>query len=82
MPRPGSSTHRGYGAAYQRARQALLADSPACHWCGRPGADTADHLPSLVEAGRPHLQLVPSCGPCNFGRRPERRRSAPPSREW
>lgn len=84
MPRPGSSHHRGYGAAYRRARAALLAGSPPCHWCGAP-ATTADHEPPIQVAGRPHLQLVPACATCNYGRRsntPNLGRSAPPSRDW
>ena len=81
MPRPGSSSHRGYGAAYRRARAALLAGGPPCHWCGAP-ATTADHEPPIQVAGRPHLNLVPACAPCNYGRRPAQPTSAPPSRDW
>jgi hypothetical protein len=81
VPRPGSSTRRGYGAAYRRARAALLESNPACHWCGAP-ATTADHEPPIAVAGQAHLQLVPACAPCNYGRRPERGTSAPPSRDW
>ena len=29
---------------YRQARARLLAESDTCHWCGHPGADTADHL--------------------------------------
>lgn len=82
MPRPGTRQQRGYGRAYQLARKRLLASSPACHWCGAP-ATTADHEPPIAEVGYPHLQLVPSCGPCNFGRRSRRPAvQAEPSRAW
>jgi hypothetical protein len=84
MPRSRtSSTARGYGQAYRRARAALLASSPPCHWCGAP-ATTADHEPPIAVVGTPHLNLVPACRRCNFGRR----RGEPvhvvdsPSREW
>lgn len=73
MPKPGTRQVRGYGPAYQRARAALLAGNPRCHWCGA-AATTADHEPPLEVVGHPHLSLVPACGPCNFGRR---RRSTP-----
>ena len=66
-----TTTERGYGWEYQQARARLLADGPACHWCG-VRATTADHVPPL---GRWPTRstwtgvLVPACGPCNFGRR-------------
>src|SRR5207244_2359020 len=72
---------RGYGLAYQKAREAVLAGQPPCHWCGAWPATTADHVPSIAEVGRPHLQLVPACAPCNFGRRPTRK-AVSPSRAW
>lgn len=79
-----NTTARGYGRAYQLARKRLLADNPPCHWCGAP-ATTADHEPPVAIAG-PHLNLVPACGPCNFGRnnnlRWERRRAISASRVW
>jgi hypothetical protein len=67
LPRSGRSKRsaKAYGRAYQRARAALLADNPTCHWCGAP-ADTADHLvPVSVQAS---LELVPACRACNFRR--------------
>ena len=82
MPRPGNSTHRGYGAAYRRARATLLAGNPLCHWCRTRPATTADHEPPIHVVGHPHLQLVPAFAKCNFGRQPERGRSAAPSRAW
>lgn len=62
-----STTERGYGWQYQQARERLLRNNPRCHWCGAP-ATTADHVPPMAVAG-PHLNLVPACGPCNYGRR-------------
>lgn len=71
-----------YGAAYRRARAALLASHPPCHWCGAP-ATTADHDPPLSVVGENHLKLVPACKPCNFGRRGTPiSAAAKPSRPW
>jgi hypothetical protein len=85
VPRPGSKKQRGYGIAYEHARAALLANHPPCHWCALRGktvrATTADHVPSIKEAGGPHLNLVPACGPCNFGRSNSKAPPAP-SRVW
>ena len=84
---PRTQTHP-YGWAYQQARARLLADSPPCHWQGprcTGVATTADHEPPIEIAG-PHLNLVPACQTCNYGRRgrtPERANAYPgPSREW
>lgn len=63
----GSSTQRGYGSDYRKARTKLLAGDPACHWCGAL-ATTADHLIPLARGGGVEGNLVPSCGPCNFAR--------------
>lgn len=80
MPKRGKTSARGYGSAYRRARARLLADNPPCHWCGKP-ATTADHEPPMDVVGYPHLNLVPACGPCNFGRTRALRHSTP-SRSW
>lgn len=93
MPRSGaSSTRRGYGQAYRMARKAILGPAgggelpfdPPCHWrfprCTGI-ATTADHEPPMEQVGHAHLNLVPACAPCNYGRR-NHRPSAPPSREW
>lgn len=77
-----TTTERGYGWRYQKARRALLASNPMCHWCKVKPATTADHEPPMHVVGGPHLMLVPSCGPCNYGRRQKVRTSAPPSRDW
>lgn len=63
-PRCGTTKARGYSdPAYQRARARVLADNPACTYCGQP-ADTADHLVPIAEGGD-HEQLVSSCRSCN-----------------
>lgn len=96
MPRSGSTTERGYDHRYRRVRASILGPAgkgdldydPPCHW-GHPGctgiATTGDHDPPLEVAGW-HLTLVPSCGPCNFGRRQRTKSAAPadppPSRDW
>jgi 5-methylcytosine-specific restriction endonuclease McrA len=78
----GRTSQRGYGRPYQRARAALLADNPTCHWCPAP-ATTADHDPPIEAAGAPHLRLVPACEKCNYGRRSRIvARPAGPSRPW
>lgn len=56
--RAGRYTH-----TYRTNRARLLADHPPCHWCGRPDADTADHI-----AGNDPTQLVPACRSCNSAR--------------
>ena len=76
-----------YGPAYKRARAALLAGNPPCWWCGRP-ATTADHEPPLHRSPGPHLNLVPACAKCNYGRHAPGRELVGehgpygPSREW
>ena len=65
------STARGYGAAYQAARRALLAAAPVC-WlpdCDQP-ATTADHQPPLRSFASPELwrgELRPACRRHNDG---------------
>jgi ribosomal protein S27AE len=76
--RPPKRRPRAYNRAYQLARERLLASNPPCAWCGAP-ATTADHDPPVAEAG-PHLNLVPACARCNFGRVRKDRTS--PSRAW
>ena len=86
MPKRGKTSERGYGSAYRRARARLLEGNPPCHWQG-PNctgvATTADHEPPMEVCGYRHLNLVPACGPCNFGRKqnPLPRRTTP-SRSW
>lgn len=64
-----SPTTRAQDAEYARNRKAILTGDPPCHWCARPGADTADHLVAVVNGGTNALSnLIPACGPCNFRR--------------
>jgi 5-methylcytosine-specific restriction endonuclease McrA len=35
----------------QRARYVIDRDDTVCHWCGRPGADEADHVVALAHGG-------------------------------
>lgn len=43
---------RGYGAAWQRLSARVIAEEHGiCHLCGRPGADTTDHLTPLRAGG-------------------------------
>jgi len=89
-----------YGRSYVRARAAILGPSGkgslsadvACHWLGTPDASprctgiatTADHEPPLEQGGS-HDRMVPSCEPCNYGRRLRKSPSTTypgPSREW
>ena len=68
--RAHGTTARGYGAAYQRARAALLAARPSCWRCGEP-ATTADHVPPLRSVPNPadwRGVLRPACERCNYGR--------------
>lgn len=51
---------------YKRKRAQLLADSPPCHWCGKPATE-ADHLVELDRGGS-HDDMVPSCKSCNSKR--------------
>lgn len=70
--RRGTTAQRGYGAAYQRARRALLATATVCAWCGlpaRPGDPlTADHLVPLAQGGGIEGNLVAAHRSCNGGR--------------
>jgi 5-methylcytosine-specific restriction endonuclease McrA len=44
-PRGTGSTARGYTSAWQRTSARVIAEEHGiCHLCGRPGADTTDHL--------------------------------------
>lgn len=64
----GNTTQRGLGWEYQQARKTLLADHPACVYCGEP-ADTADHDTPRSEGGTNHPEnLLPACAHCNYSR--------------
>ena len=88
MPRPGTTTQRGYGWQWQKlTRKAFELYGRTCHICHRPGADTVDHLDpvSIVGAQLPHISRVrPAHMGCNSGRgngelRPA---SSPRSEAW
>lgn len=90
MPLRGTSTQRGYGARYRRARAGILGPTgnglldydPPCA-IGGPRctgiATTADHFPPL-QPGEFHLNLRPACKRCNCGHALPA--SAAPSRAW
>ena len=69
---------------YQKLRLVILASQPACAICGKPGADSIDHIVPLSKGGRiddlanmrPAHQF-----PCNHQRGVEPV-SMPRSREW
>lgn len=87
MTRPGTTTQRGYGWAWQKLRrEAFALYGTWCWWCGQPGADTIDHLDpvSRVGARLPHITRVrPAHGRCNSsrGNKPVESRS-PRSEQW
>ena len=65
----GSTERRGYGAAYQRERAALLTTHPRCYLCDQP-ATTTDHVPPLRDFPSPeqwHGELKPCCARHNYG---------------
>jgi 5-methylcytosine-specific restriction endonuclease McrA len=50
--RPGAAHKAAYNdTAYRRARAVVRATGPACWLCGRPGADTLDHVTPLAAGG-------------------------------
>lgn len=88
MPRPGTTTQRGYGWAWQKLRRkAFDIYGRTCHLCGRPGADTIDHLDpvSVVGGALPDLARVrPAHTTCNSGRgnKPLSQSRSPRSEDW
>lgn len=51
---------------YARNRRTVLAGNPACAICGRPGADTVDHVTPVAMGGDNELaNLRPAHGWCN-----------------
>ncbi len=81
-------------ATWKRLRASILASSTICWLCGRPGADTVDHVIPIADGGsndpsnlRPaHGKARPEYGcPGNYGRGKARRpasSSSPRSRAW
>lgn len=77
-------------AKWKRTRAAVFAQyGDTCWICGRPGADTVDHLDRLTDGGtsdisnlRPaHGKRLPFC-PGNFGRGTAPLPDTPRSRDW
>lgn len=51
---------------YLRNRRVILAGNPPCHLCGRPGADSVDHIVPLQNGGAHNLDnLRPAHRSCN-----------------
>ena len=77
-------------AQWKRVRQAILTASDICWMCGRPGADTIDHVVPLARGGtndpqnlRPaHGRRQPWGCPGNYGRRDRAVEVAERTREW
>lgn len=66
----GTPASRGYDRAYRRLRLEVLDEAGGiCHWCGRPGADTADHLIPTSRGGTSERDnLVAAHRACNSAR--------------
>lgn len=74
-----------YGTAKYRARRRwiLERDGGICWLCGRPGADTVDHVTPRFHGGTDDPgNLKAAHGGCNFGRRERAPRVASPTRAW
>lgn len=58
------------GRPWRRIRAQVLDGNPPCHICGKPGADTVDHIVPLSEGGNPldPANLRPACVSCNSRR--------------
>lgn len=76
---------------WRQVRAAVLAASDICWICGRPGADTVDHIVPRAQGGtdhptnlRPaHGRKIPGVCRGNYGRTPPRRRPGlNTSRRW
>lgn len=76
---------------WKRTREAVFAQyGDVCWMCGRPGADTVDHLDQLSDGGTSDLHnLRPAHGrkqpwgcPGNFGRKRKQMPAPPRSRDW
>ena len=73
-----SSTERGYGYKWQKARLAYLQANPLCAYCAKVGrvtaANVADHI--IPHQGNQELfwsvdNLQPLCSPCHNGTKAE-----------
>ena len=51
---------------YKQNRRIILSQNPDCHYCGKPNANTIDHVIELDAGGDHSLSnLVPACAECN-----------------
>jgi 5-methylcytosine-specific restriction endonuclease McrA len=66
----GTPASRGYDREYRRTRLEVLDEAGGiCHWCGHPGADTADHLLPTSRGGTSDRDnLVAAHRSCNSSR--------------
>lgn len=65
------------GRVKESTRRAILASGLPCHLCGKPGADTVDHLiPQALGGSHEADNLAPAHRRCNSsrGKRPIPRR--------
>ena len=78
-------------SSWKKLRAAILQASDVCWMCGRPGADTVDHIVRLADGGDPQdlRNLRPAHGkrqswgcPGNYGRRSDKVIVPPTSRDW
>jgi 5-methylcytosine-specific restriction endonuclease McrA len=61
-------SHGRMGRPWRRLRTEILAQSDICYLCGKPGADTVDHVvPLSVAPERAHdkTNLAPAHRSCN-----------------
>ena len=67
MPRQDRDRSGSYNAPeYKRNRVVVLDGNPPCHLCGRPGADTVDHIVPVIAGGDNGLEnLRPAHRSCN-----------------
>lgn len=71
------------GRPYRRVREQVLAQDDTCWLCGKPGADTIDHLVPISKGGSllDKTNLRPAHFACN-SRRGDGRGKRQPSRVW
>ena len=73
---------------WRRIRAYVLSRSRICALCGKPGADTVDHIIPVSLGGSLYdlANLRPACAACNYkrgnGTRPPRPDPIPTSRDW